>query len=158
MLFFFEEGREDLTSGEEREAAADSLIKSSGGAKIGIYTEKQLTRKLRDEDKKLPVVSEAQVPPSLAAYLYEKSAAGLLRNSGLNELDLIACRLMLLEYDFCDIAKRLGIHRNRVFRLRNRLKKILKAQRNLDRYYGLWEVYWQEVNRHIYRKPRLVWD
>ncbi len=157
MCFESKEAWEAVASGN-CELAADILIGLCGGSSIGVYTEKQLSRKIRDEDKQIPNVPEEQAPSSVGAYIFERSALQFIRSARLNRTESIACAMMFAGFKLCDIAGRLHIHRNKVARIKKRLRSALISLQYLDQYYGLWEVYWQEVNRHIYRKPRMEWD
>lgn len=139
------------------EARADLLIRKCGGASIGLYSEKQLARKIRDEDARLPVVREWDALPTLADHLFRRLAGRIVREFGLTRLESRVCRLLLDGNSPSDAAGILGMSRQRFARLLLRVRAAVEKRLRRDRYYGLHEVYWQEVNRYIYRKPRLHW-
>ena len=149
----------DITEiGLTEEEIADGIIRDCGGAKIGLYSERQLARKMRDESTRLSHIAEAEFPTIASAFLFERLVIRVLWESGLSALERKVCGMLLSGYTRSEIARRLGMSKQRVGYLFLRIRAAIEARPRYDPYFGLYEVYWAEVNRYIYRKPRLVWD
>ena len=138
----------------EVEAMADELLSRNHFTSDGtrIFTERQLMRKIRDEFGWVPEAPLDGLPPEAIEYLIERHIALLLKNIKLTRFQREAYVLHLQGWAASDIAAHIGISRQRVD------DAILFARgetlRVRDKYAGLHEVYWREVHRHIYRKPR----
>ena len=138
----------------EVEAIADELIGRNSFMSDGtrILTERQLMRKIKDEFRCLPEVPLDGLPPDAIEYVIERHIALLLKNIKLTGFQREAYVLHLQGWAASDIAAHVGISRQRVN------DAILFARRETlrvrDKYAGLHEVYWREVHRYIYRKPR----
>ena len=150
-------GKETANVLDKEEEIADAIIERCGGARAGIYSERQMMRKMRDERSHLPKVAEIAHQPIVAEYILEKLTDRLLRESGLSRLERRMCILLLEGYSRLQAAGMLGISRQRGQQLFLRIRAVIEARPRRDPYHGLYEVYWQEVNRHVYRKPRLEW-
>lgn len=138
----------------QAEAMADDLLGRNRftSDRTRIFTELQLMRKIKDEFHLLPEAPLDGLPPEAIEYLIERHIALLLKNIKLTRFQREAYGLHLQGWAASDIAGHIGISRQCVN------DAILFARgetlRVRDKYAGLYEVYWREVHRYIYRKPR----
>ncbi|MCL5102832.1 MAG: hypothetical protein M1133_01785, partial [Armatimonadetes bacterium] len=65
------------------EAAADAVLEAAGflGKSSGIYTDAQLTRKMRAEQERLPDIDECGIPAEIMDYLAELRVDDLMELS-----------------------------------------------------------------------------
>jgi len=144
--------------GQSEEEIADAIIKVCGGTRIGLYSERQLARKIRDESAYIPQLADATCPAVVKEYISKRLVYRVLWESGLTGLERRVCVLLLDGFSREAAARHLGITGQRVGHLLLRIRALIEARPRYDPYFGLHEVYWAEVNRHIYRKPRLEWE
>jgi len=116
------------------------------------YTERQLARKIRLEESRLPETDETAVPQVVVDYLLKRQAELLASSARLSRLQAAALALALQGLSARQIAVRIRIPYGMVRRaLRAARRRIASRPSPYD---GLYEVYWSEVNRYIYRKPK----
>ncbi len=131
------------------ETEADELLKeSSDGERT--YTERQLARKIRTQDQQTPLVDDSAASIEGKQYLIRRQLLEAVQSAHLTRLQAVVVGLWLRGFSASDIAEKYEMKSNSV-------SKVLKrAQRRIANicspYDGLYEVYWSEVNRCIYRK------
>lgn len=129
------------------------VVQRHSGRSIRVYSEKQLDRKMRDEHARLPVVSEDAPSDRLCRSIELRYLAFVARTAKLSPIERKVFILGVNRASLRQIAAILGISRQRAAGLLFKVKcKLARVKRS--KYYGLHEVYWQEVRRNIYRKPR----
>jgi DNA-directed RNA polymerase specialized sigma24 family protein len=124
---------------------------------IRTYSESQLFRKIRDEKQRWPVVDEDTPSEQMCRHVRIRHLAALMKAAKLTPVQRKAFILCLNGASVRDLANILRISGPRVYRLLSVMRRKLSNART-DRYYGLHEVYWQEVRRYVYRKPRSLQD
>ena len=146
--------REALDRFSNLEAAADALLEAAGAFRrgSGIYTERQLTRKIRQERDRLPRIDETSLPPDLVSYLVERQMDELIDASRLSTRQEIILRLHLCGFDCGEIAASLKCRHQSVVVLLRDARRKLQATYAEGRYAGWYEVYLSEVNRPAYRR------
>lgn len=138
------------------EAAADALLARAGalGREAGIYTEVQLSRKIRLERGRLPDLAEPGIAPEMVEHLVREQENELVEVSRLTLRQEMVYRLARAGLGIRCISATLGIGKQRAAaRLRAAKRKIRAAVRE-GRYAGWYEVYVSEVNRPVYRRAR----
>ena len=134
---------------DELEGAADAILEAAGAlsGRNGIYTKSRLERKIRNDHRRAPRVSECEVPQDVIQYLLERQIDDLVEASGLTALQEIVFRLYAGGLTCRDMEATLGIkHRAIATRLRAARRKV-RAAYNQGRYAGWYEVYLSEVRR-----------
>jgi DNA-binding CsgD family transcriptional regulator len=119
-----------------------------------IYDEQALVRKMRNELARLPEVREEQVPNDVIEYLIERHIEQKLDSARLSPREYVICGLHLLGCSPGEIASLLHLSRQHTRRLLKRALFKVAKRRKKSKYDGLYEVYWQEVNRTVYRPRR----
>lgn len=137
---------------EPEEAEADELLAGETLDGIRVLTERQLLRKIREEISRLPEARVDQLSAQVVDYIMSRREEQLLCRVKLSRPQREAFCLSLRGHAPSDISKRVGISRPRVVVALFDASQQIKRSR--DKYEGLWEVYWSEVHRHVYRKPR----
>lgn len=117
-----------------------------------VYSEEQLNRKIRLEQRRMPVVSEDTPPDNFCHYVGARHVSLLMRNAKLSPLERKVFMLSLYGASLSQMANAAGVSRASISRTTAVIKRKLRSAVN-DKYHGLHEVYWSEVRRHIYRKP-----
>ena len=131
------------------EDAADAMLAAHGalGRKNGIYTQRQLDRKIRNESARLETMKEGGVDDNTADYLAASQIDDLVEVSNLTAFQEICYRMYLAGFNQTDIAVLLGIRRQTISkRLAAARSKVMKAYCE-GRYAGWYEVYLSEVRR-----------
>jgi DNA-binding CsgD family transcriptional regulator len=148
--------RKALNGLTDLEDAADALLDAAGvvGRAGGIYTEKQLTRKIHEERARLPRIDESEIPPEVVDYLFERQMEELIDASRLSTRQEIVLRLNLCGLDRAEIAAALRCRYQTVVDLLRQARRKLQATYAEGRYAGWYEVYLSEVNRPAYRRRR----
>jgi hypothetical protein len=123
---------------------------------VRIYSERDLVRKIKKEMQRLPNVGPDDLPDEVTEYLIDRHIESVIRGVALSGLQTSVYTMHLRGFTVNDIARQLRVSRQRVSSVILQVKRAVAARRN-DKYAGLYEVYWREVNRYIYRKPRLDW-
>ena len=145
---------EVLLGGEmDMEEAADALLESAGaiGREHGIYTDRQLFRKMRDEHERIPAIDEHAVSPDVENYLFDMQLEELIDLANLTPLQEICLRLRAGGLSLTKIAKFLGINGNTMAaHLRIAQRRVRSASRE-GKYAGWYEVYLSEIRRAGYR-------
>jgi len=148
----------NTTAGDRAKAQtpsnADELLKRLGllGKRNGIYTERQLERKIRQERERWPEADEFSVSDEVRRYLLERQVEDLIIVSNLTPMQEIAFRLYAQGLGLRSIQATLGIkHQVIAAHLRRGLRKVRAAYKQ-GRYAGWYEVYLSEVNRPVYRR------
>ena len=136
----------------ELEEAADRIITELGDSRQRIYSERQLARKIRLEEARMSEVEETSLPPLAVDYIIHEQARLLISAAKLNKLQGAVLILVLEGFSVIDISCKFSIPcclvERELRRARNRIKRARSP------YDGLYEVYWSEVHRYVYRKPR----
>ncbi len=138
------------------EKVADALLEAVGAfsEENGIYTDAQLTRKMRLERNRLPEIEECGLPEEVTAELVERRIDELISLSGMCVSQEAVFRLHLCGLSLKQIANSLKISPHKVeFRLRIAKRRIRSAYKEC-KYAGWYEVYLSEVHRPIYRRPK----
>ncbi len=133
------------------EEIADSFL-SPQSKDVRIYTEQALARKIRQERRRMQDFDETAIPESAAAYILKRQIELTIASAGLTRFQAAVMTMAMMGWNATDIAARFGLPYHKILRaLRISRRKIKKGS---SPYYGLWEVYWSEVMRRGYRKPR----
>ncbi|MEN6371123.1 MAG: LuxR C-terminal-related transcriptional regulator [Armatimonadota bacterium] len=132
------------------EEAADELLREAAGGRKRVYTEKQLARKIRLESKRIPDAGECCLPTEALDYLLRKQIKLMIDCSRLSKLQAAVLFMILEGYSLTEIAQNYDISYDSVRRALRIARN--KLSRRSSPYDGLYEVYWSEVHRYIYRK------
>lgn len=135
---------------EQLEEASDKLLSEQTGDGARCYTEKQLSRKIRLEDKRLPVSDGSYIPSEAYDYLLHSQMRLMVEGAKLTKLQASALELALLGYKAREIAEAYGISAKTIESALRAARS--KLSRSRSPYDGLYEVYWSEVHRYVYRK------
>ena len=138
--------------------AADELLAKEGFTlgDIPLLTERGLFRKIRREINRAPVLAEDALPEQVCEYLIERYIRQLGKDKKLTRMQLKVYELFLRRLPLSDIAQRVGLTRQRVrHALQTARNHADNAQGKCD---GLQQIYWREVRRYVYRKPRHAWE
>jgi CRP-like cAMP-binding protein len=136
---------------ESFEEAADSII-SRNMENTRIYTEKALARKIRLEQKHMLDFDDTALPESAAHYILKSHIRLTVSSAGLTKFQSAVTTLAMMGWSPRDIADHFELPYHKIIRaLRIAQRKI---KHGTSPYHGLWEVYWSEVRRRGYRKPR----
>lgn len=134
---------------QQMEQDADEILKKPD-RHTRTYTEKQLARKIRLEDRRMTVVDETSVPAVVVDYLLAGQLKLMVETARLTKLQAAVLGFSMLGWTTVEMAYYFDISPIRVKRARK------SAQRRISRggspYDGLYEVYWSEVRRYVYRK------
>ncbi|MBI2844539.1 MAG: hypothetical protein HYX78_14180 [Armatimonadetes bacterium] len=147
---FLDSGEQDVSAQSLEDAADELLGGAPGGARI--YSERALTRKIRTESVRLKIVDETQLPEITLDYLLHSQIRLLIDSSRLTRFQASVLALSLTGWDITDIASRFRLGYNRVARALQIAER--KVSEGGSPYDGIYEVYWQEVHRYIYRRRR----
>ena len=136
------------------EDAADAILESAGalGRESGIYTQAQLTRKIRNELEQLPTVDQSGLPAHVIDCLVERQIDELIEVSRLTTRQEIIYRLHLCGLSIWDTAATLRLTAQAVAAQLRLARRKLQATYAEGRYAGWYEVYLSEVNRPAYRR------
>ncbi|MEN6521256.1 MAG: sigma factor-like helix-turn-helix DNA-binding protein [Armatimonadota bacterium] len=132
------------------EEAADEMLREEAGGRKRVYTEKQLARKIRLESKRIPDAGECCLPAEALDYLLRKQISLMIDCSRLSKLQAAVLFMVSEGYSLTEIAKDFDISYDSVRRALRTARS--RLSRNNSPYDGLYEVYWSEVHRYIYRK------
>lgn len=135
------------------ERQADELLARyvTYGANTGIYTQAQLDRKTRDEQKRLTVAREVGVADEVVDYLLERQIEELIDVANLTAMQEIVYRLHVGGLGPRQMSVALGVRRRTIEERLRTVKRKIRAAYNEGRYAGWYEVYLSEVNRPAYR-------
>ena len=116
------------------------------------YSERALARKIRLENERLPEVEETRTSNVVTDYLLHRQIELLIGCARLSKLQASVLSLALSGWHPAEISSRFGIS----YQIVKRALRIAQSRiaGNSSPYDGLYEVYWQEVNRYVYRKRR----
>lgn len=142
----FSAAREGLI---ELEEAANVLLSAAAGLghRNGAYTQVQLDRKIRNENKRLPLIDEYAVPSETMEYLVKRQLDDLVDVSRLTAFQEIVFRLRFAGMKNKDIANNLGLDPSRTALALKIARRKVKAAYEEGKYAGWYEVYLSEVNR-----------
>lgn len=131
------------------EDASNILLSAAAGIgyKSGAYTQVQLDRKIRDEDRHLPHIDECALPSETTDYLLELQLNDLVDVSGLTALQEIVFRLHFAGMNLKNIAGDIGLTPARTASALRKARHKVRAAYEEGRYAGWYEVYLSEVNR-----------
>lgn len=145
--------QEDSTD-MEREADALLGLSLILGSDSGIYSQTQLDRKARDEQKRMPLLEECGASDEMVDHLVENQVRDLIDAANLTALQEIVYRLYVAGFTGKRIAAALGIRRRTTEQRLRTVKRKVRAAYEQGRYAGWYEVYLSEVNRLAYRGRR----
>lgn len=133
------------------EAAVDAMtVGEENGTRI--YSEQSLARKMRIEAERSEVIHETAMPDAAANYLLSQQIWHYVKTRALTRLQASVLSLSLRGWGARDIASEFRIPYSAVERALRVAK--WRIARGESKYDGLYEVYWREVHRYIYRKRR----
>jgi hypothetical protein len=142
------EGWKTITR-KRMEQVADELLRDFN-QEDRIYTEQQLERKIRLEQSRYSNQNVITIPNEAAEYLLRKQVELMVQSAKLSKLQGAILVLTLEGLTVHEIATSTKIPHHIVARtLRIARYRISKAHSPYD---GLYEVYWNEVHRYVYRK------
>lgn len=133
----------------DMEAAADALLASAGalGKEHGIYTDRQLSRKMRDENARIPALDESAVSQEVSEYVLESKLEDLIDLANLSPLQEICLRLHVAGLSLREIAKSIDVNvQSMAAHLRVARRKIRPVCKE-GKYAGWYEVYLSEIRR-----------
>ncbi|MDO8585572.1 MAG: hypothetical protein Q7T82_00880 [Armatimonadota bacterium] len=150
------DGRSAAGEKQSLEAQADERLSEHGFAlgNIRLFTERKLLRKILREAEWAPRTAEDGLPDEVFDYLIERHMSHI-KAAGLTRLQLRIYELFLRGMAVTEIASRLRLSRQRVSKAIQAARS--EALKRRSKYEGLQEVYWREVRRYVYRKPRHGW-
>jgi hypothetical protein len=122
-----------------------------------LFTEAGLQRKIRSDARRSQEICVDDIPSEILDYLFDQWIASQLSGCRLTRLQRVVYELHLRGLSIMEIANQTGQSRRHV-PTTLRIAREQARKRQPDKYDGLQEVYWQEVRRHIYRKPRHGWN
>ncbi|MCE5313897.1 MAG: hypothetical protein ABFD49_07775 [Armatimonadota bacterium] len=133
------------------EEVGDIILANTGGfgRDAGVYTERQLDRKIRNERTRLSKsdIREEGISTDVTGYLFERHLDDLIDVSGLTAIQEICFRMCAAGLRRNNVADTLGLSPARTtYALRVAKRKIRRALGE-GRYAGWYEVYLSEVNR-----------
>ncbi len=131
------------------EDASDILLSSSSalGYKSGAYSQRQLDRKIRNEQRRLPKIEESGLPSEVSDYLFTQQIDDLVDVSNLTALQETVFRLSAAGLTCKEIAKNFGLSRKRTYVTLKIARRKVQAAYEEGKYAGWYEVYLSEVNR-----------
>ena len=146
----------DSASDRDLEKAADTLLAQHGslGGDSGIYSQSQLDRRIRDENKRLPRLEDIGICPDTVDALLERRLAELVDAAGLDALQEIIYRFHAAGFGCRRISLMTGIEHDLIERRLRTIKRKVRAAQEEGIYAGWYEVYLSEVNRPAYRRRR----
>lgn len=132
---------------DELENAADELLRASGALGNGLYTQRQLDRKIANERKRLECRDEAGMPDDVLNHIIERQTAGLIEASRLTVIQEIVFRLHISGLTCRHMAATLHARHQTVAVHLRAAKRRVRAAYNEGSYAGWFEVYLSEVRR-----------
>ncbi len=140
----------------ELERQADTLLGQLllDSAESGLYAQVALDRKMRDEQKRMPVLEESGVSEEMIECLVERQVSELIDAAGLSAIEEIVYRLYVSGLGGKRISEALGIRRRTIDTRLRSVKRKVRAAYEEGIYAGWYEVYLSEVNRPAYRRRR----
>lgn len=134
---------------EDLETTADILLQGAGvlGRPDGIYTQKQIIRKIRNEQQHMPRLDECELPPEMASYIFQRQIDDLIDAANLTQVQEIIYRLFTGGLKCAEIARTLKIRRQIVFAHLKSARGKIKAAYKDGIYAGWLEVYLGEIRR-----------
>jgi len=142
--------------GADLEQAADKLLSQHLvlGSDSGVYSQAQIDRRTREQDKRMPRMSECGISADMTDALLERRIEELTDAANLTALQEIIYRLHVAGFSPRGIASAVGLRFGSVrWRLREVKRKIRRAYEE-GIYAGWYEVYLSEVSRPVYRRRR----
>jgi len=138
------------------EQAADELLAQHIplGSDSGIYSQSQLDRKMRNEEKRLPRLAEVGISADTVDALLERRIEEMVDAASLTALQEIIYRLYAAGFGCRRIASIMGIRHRLLDRRLRTVKRKIRAAYEEGRYAGWYEVYLSEVNRPAYRRRK----
>lgn len=134
------------TSIREREANA-LLRRQLSSHSSGIYSNAQLQRKIRDEQKRLPELTEKSIPDETVEYLVQAQINDLIDAANLTVIQEIIYRLYISGTEVRYIATACGRKSKTIFKQLKVIKRKITAAHEEGIYAGWYEVYLSEINR-----------
>lgn len=131
------------------EDASDILLSSSSalGYKRGAYSQRQLDRKIRNEQRRLPRIDEFGIPSEVSEYLLNRQIDELVDVGNLTALQEIIFRLCASGLTCTEIAKKFGLSRRRTYIALKIARRKVRVAYEEGKYAGWYEVYLSEVRR-----------
>ncbi|MEN6357852.1 MAG: hypothetical protein ABFD83_12310 [Armatimonadota bacterium] len=143
LLLAAREGLIDL------EDVANTMLSTAVGFgyNTGAYTQVQLDRKIRDENRRLPQIDEYAVPAEVMDYIFERQLDDLIGVSEVTAFQEIVFRLSVAGLTIKNIAANLGLSTSRTAAALRTARRKVRAAYEEGEYAGWYEVYLSEVNR-----------
>lgn len=143
-------------TGTDLELAADELLARHAALSgdSGIYSQVQLDRKMRNENKRLPRMAEAGISADAFDVLLENRVEELVDAAGLTAVQEVIYRLHVAGFSPRRIAAIAGIGQGLLERRLRTVKRKVRAAYVDGIYAGWYEVYLSEVNRPAYRRRK----
>jgi hypothetical protein len=141
------------------ETLADREIGKHGHSlgSIRLFREIRLQHKAQREAKQSREVLVDDIPNEVLEHLFEQWIARQLSQCKLTRFQRAVYEMNLRGLSVAEIAAQVGQSRQRISAILSDTRHTVR-NRPCDKYDGLEQVYWQEVRRYIYRKPRYAWN
>ena len=120
------------------------MVRGSGS---GIYSQVALDRKMRNEQKRLPMLVECGISNDMLDYLVDRQVEDIIDAAGLTAIEEIVYRLYVSGFSGKRIASALKIKRQTIYSRLRTVRRKVRAAYNEGKYAGWYEVYLSEVNR-----------
>ena len=134
------------------EVQADRLLAPFKGVQLGIYEESHLSDRMERDRRLNPPISD-----ELDALISDRIVTDLHRmgnNAGLTDQQRLIWDLFCDGHTQSDIADVFGIEQQAVQQCLSRCRRTVERYMEHDRYYGLWQVYYELINRPCKRALR----
>jgi hypothetical protein len=141
------------------ETLADKEISRHGHGlgSIRLFSETRLQHKARREAGRFREVLVDDIPDEVVEHLFEQWIARQLSQCKLTRFQRAVYEMNLRGLSVAEIAGQVGQSRQRISAILSDTRHTVR-NRPRDKYDGLEQVYWQEVRRYVYRKPRHPWN
>ncbi len=117
------------------------------GSGSGIYSQAALDRKMRNEQKRLPMLVERGISNDMLDCLADRQVEDIIDAAGLTAVEEIIYRLYVSGFSGKRIASALKIKRRTIYSRLRTVRRKVRAAYNEGIYAGWYEVYLSEVNR-----------
>ena len=135
----------------ELEETANQLLAELSDGEGRVYTERQLARKMQLEAERMPEVEETASPSIVVDHILREHTKLLISSAKLNKLQAAVLTIALSGLRVVDIAIEYDIP---YWLVDSTLRQAqIKLKNKHSPYDGLYEVYWSEVHRYVYRVP-----
>ncbi|MCE5321995.1 hypothetical protein LLG46_01630 [bacterium] len=117
------------------------------GYEHGAYTQVQLDRKIRSENRRMPRIDECAISSEVVEDMLDRILDELIDVSRLTAFQEIVLRLSVSGLTVANIASNLGLSRARTAKALKIARSKTRAAYEQGKYAGWYEVYLSEVNR-----------